>query len=235
MIYVTGDMHGDLSRFRRKSLRRLKKGDTLIVCGDFGFVFDGSEKERRILKWIGRRRFQVLFVEGLHDNLNLLEGYPAQDWNGGQARQVSGNLRHLCRGHIFTIEGKSILAFGGGETSALEGVLNWWEHLLPSPREIEETRGRLAARGNTVDYIVTHQCSRRLKRLLTAEETDINVLETFFDELRAGCKFKGWFFAGYHFDRFIPPCEAALFEEVAALGETVEMSNTNAASRARKR
>ena len=35
MICVTGDMHGDLSRFKDKKIKKLKKGDFLIVCGDF--------------------------------------------------------------------------------------------------------------------------------------------------------------------------------------------------------
>ena len=47
MVYITGDTHGDYSRFTSSAARRLKKGDTLIVCGDFGFVWDGSEKEKK--------------------------------------------------------------------------------------------------------------------------------------------------------------------------------------------
>lgn len=50
MIYFTGDLHGDYDRFKSKELKKLKKGDTLIVCGDFGFLWDGSKKEQSILK-----------------------------------------------------------------------------------------------------------------------------------------------------------------------------------------
>ena len=64
MIYVTGDIHADLDRFKGKEAKKLKKGDTLIVCGDFGFVWDGSKKEQQVLKWIGKRPYQVLFIEG---------------------------------------------------------------------------------------------------------------------------------------------------------------------------
>ena len=55
MIYVTGDIHADLDRFKGKEAKKLKKGDTLIVCGDFGFVWDGSKKEQQVLKWIGKQ------------------------------------------------------------------------------------------------------------------------------------------------------------------------------------
>ena len=47
MVYVTGDLHGEYSRFRKTGIKKLKKGDTLIVCGDFGFVWDGSRREQK--------------------------------------------------------------------------------------------------------------------------------------------------------------------------------------------
>ena len=46
MVYITGDTHGDLSRFETAAAKKLKKGDTLIVLGDFGFVWDGSAAEK---------------------------------------------------------------------------------------------------------------------------------------------------------------------------------------------
>ena len=45
MVYITGDMHGDLSRFKNPIFKKLKAGDVLIVCGDFGFIWDGSRQE----------------------------------------------------------------------------------------------------------------------------------------------------------------------------------------------
>ena len=59
MILVTGDTHGDLSRFKKKELHRLKKNDALIICGDFGFVWDGSKKEKKILKKLGKRKHKI--------------------------------------------------------------------------------------------------------------------------------------------------------------------------------
>ena len=49
VIYVTGDMHGDFSRFKDSPLKKLKAGDTLLVCGDFGFNPEVTEafKENR--------------------------------------------------------------------------------------------------------------------------------------------------------------------------------------------
>ena len=63
MVYITGDMHGDESRLYDKEWRKLKKDDVLIVCGDFGFVWDDSPRERSTLKYLGSRKFTVCFLD----------------------------------------------------------------------------------------------------------------------------------------------------------------------------
>ena len=73
MIFFTGDMHGDRKRFDAWKLRWLGKKDALVVCGDFGFLWNGSREEQEVLEWIGRRKYDVLFLEGTHDNLDLLD------------------------------------------------------------------------------------------------------------------------------------------------------------------
>ena len=45
MIYVTGDMHGAVSRFEEKQFAKLRSGDILIICGDFGFIWNGDGQE----------------------------------------------------------------------------------------------------------------------------------------------------------------------------------------------
>ena len=37
MVYLTGDTHGELDRFKEGGLRRAGKGDFVVVLGDFGF------------------------------------------------------------------------------------------------------------------------------------------------------------------------------------------------------
>lgn len=222
MVYVTGDMHGDLSRFKHKALRRLKKNDTLIVCGDFGFLWDGGKAEQRLLKWIGKRRYHVLFVEGSHDNYNLLLNYPKTPWNGGEVRRISGRLMHLCRGCVFQIDGHSVFAFGGGEDDDRDfhsNQGNWWKEELPEPWEIEQARKNLADCGNQVDYIVTHQSSRKIKALLAIGDNEANVLDIFLDEVRRDVRFKRWFFGGFHLDKVIPPGEVALFQSFMEMKE----------------
>ena len=47
MIYITGDTHGDISCFKNPKLNKLGEKDILIVCGDFGFIWNPHDKNER--------------------------------------------------------------------------------------------------------------------------------------------------------------------------------------------
>ena len=82
MIYVTGDTHGDLTRFKDPQLKKLKAGDTLIICGDFGFLWNGSKKEKANLKKLLTAEYTICFIDGCHENFDMLEKFPESTWNG---------------------------------------------------------------------------------------------------------------------------------------------------------
>ena len=61
MVYLTGDTHGDIDRFKHGKLRWLGKRDTVVVLGDFGFVWDGSREEQKKLDWLRKRPYTCCF------------------------------------------------------------------------------------------------------------------------------------------------------------------------------
>ncbi|MCM1022428.1 MAG: metallophosphoesterase [Prevotella sp.] len=220
MICVTGDMHGDYSRFGDSRIKRLKKGDFLIVCGDFGFVWDGSPKEKQTLKRIGKKPFYTLFVEGCHENYDLLDRYPEEDFCGGRVSVISGRLMRMKRGSIFNFQGLTFFAFGGGQTKELEirrESKTWWERELPAPEEVDAGERALKERGNKVDYIVTHEPPASVKEFLNFEVRQISYMHTFFDKVKDECEFTKWFFGKVHKNKLIPPKYQCLFEDVEVI------------------
>ncbi len=214
VIYVTGDMHGEMRRFHSRALRRLKKGDTLIICGDFGFLWDGGEQEEKNLRKIGRLKYQVLFLDGTHENFDLLEKYPAEDWNGGRVQHISGGLYHLMRGQVYTIEGKKIFAFGGGESVEKQirmEMKTWWPCEMPNLEEMKEGADHLRENGFEVDYIFTHMPPPKVDLMKTERR---NQLEAYFGEMMAQTKYKKWFFGSQHIDRKITYKNYAVFSSV---------------------
>ena len=54
-IFVTGDTHGDFRRFSARAFperKNLGEDDCVIICGDFGGIWDGGEAEQRALDWL---------------------------------------------------------------------------------------------------------------------------------------------------------------------------------------
>ena len=220
MIYVTGDMHGEEERLYSRSMKKLSEGDTLIVCGDFGFVWDGSAKEKKILEYLGSRKYNVCFIDGTHENFDLLEKCRMTVWNGGKVHRVSGNLFHMMRGQIFNIEGYRIFTFGGGESTDREmrtEHISWWKEEMPTPAEREEGAKAIDEVDCDVDFIITHEPPSIVKStmLLRAGETDsVNKLNGYFEQLNRVCKFRHWYFGSMHEDRIITNVHTAVFEDV---------------------
>lgn len=60
MIYVTGDTHGviDIGKLDSKNFpegKNLTKNDYVIICGDFGFVWNNDNEDKYWQKWLARK------------------------------------------------------------------------------------------------------------------------------------------------------------------------------------
>ena len=216
MVYITGDLHGDFSRFSSPDMRRMKKGDTLIICGDFGFLWNGDKKEKKQQKKLGKLRYTVLFVDGRNENYDLLNTYPVTEWNGGRVQIIEGSLMHLMRGEIYTIEGERYFTFGGGETPDVDirrDGKTWWEKEMPSVDEMLSGLRRLEENGNEVDYIVTHEPSGKASGYLSSRNR-LNGINIFFNKMEDTVAFKRWFFGCLHMDKPMSKKHLAVFRAV---------------------
>ena len=111
MICITGDTHGfnDTQKLiKNQKLASLTDSDYLLITGDFGGIWDGDWHDENILKFYADQPYTTLFVDGNHENFDLLNSYPVELWNGGKIHRITDKVIHLMRGQIFTIEGKTI-------------------------------------------------------------------------------------------------------------------------------
>ena len=126
MIYITGDCHGEFSRFSKKQRKNLSyeftEGDYLIVCGDFGLCWTEDAEFKYNCDWLSGLPFTILFVDGNHENHAMLAKYPAELWNGGKVHHVvKDKIIHLMRGQVFNIEGNTFFTFGGASSHDIQG------------------------------------------------------------------------------------------------------------------
>ena len=229
MVYITGDTHGEKERLSTSKLRALKSGDTLIVCGDFGFLWDGDKVEERFLKQLGKRKYNICFLDGTHENFELLKNYEVSEWNGGKVQKIYGNLYHLMRGQVFHIDGMSIFTMGGGESPDIDirtAGDNWSRDEIPTREELLEGAANLEKENYHVDLVVTHEPPLRIKGFLQLKDYDslrVTALNAYFEELSDSCKFKKWYFGSMHMDKHISGTHTAVFQHIlrADTGEKV--------------
>ena len=131
MIFITGDIHGDPVRLGSHSFyeqKEMTKDDVVIICGDFGLVWDfrGESKEEKYwLKWLEDKPFTTVFVDGNHENFKRLYSYPVKEWNGGKVHEIRPHVLHLMRGEIYDIEGLKFFAFGGASSHDIQdGIID---------------------------------------------------------------------------------------------------------------
>ncbi len=220
MVYITGDMHGDQNRFNTKEIKQLQPGDTLIICGDFGFVWEDNQREKEFLKWLGSRKFNVCFLDGPHDNFDRIYACRKTVFKGGLVHRISGTLFHMCRGQIFNIEGHKIFTFGGGESSDRDmrnDSKRWFKEELPSPEEMRVGGENLEENELKVDYIITHEPPSVIKKALqlrSGKNAYVNLLNGYLEEVNRGVEFKKWFFGSVHEDKQVTKKHVAVFEKV---------------------
>ncbi|MEG2813182.1 MAG: hypothetical protein RSA79_01145 [Oscillospiraceae bacterium] len=181
------------------------------------FIWDGSKKENKAIKWISKRRYNICFVDGFNDNQELINRYPQTKWNDGKARKILNNIYMLERGEIFNIEGNSFFAFGGGESLECESSPDMQENKLPSYSDMENGINNLDSIKNSVDYIISHEAPSKIKLFINMENNEVDHLNTYLDSIRENTKFKQWYIGKYHSNKIISPCYHLLFTDVVKI------------------
>ncbi len=228
MIYLTGDTHGtiEIGKLSRANLavERVEpgEGDFVIILGDFGLVFapDGqSAEERWWLKWLDKKPWTTLFIDGNHENFARLNALPEEEWRGGRVHRVSESVLHLMRAQIFEIDGRSFFTMGGAASHdrqfRKEGR-SWWPEELPSEEELARADAALDGCGRRVDYVLTH-CAPTLVQGRINPTFLPDRLTEYLQHVRDTTAFHRWYFGHYHVDREYDDGFCALYDCVVPI------------------
>lgn len=206
MIYITGDTHGEQERF--SIIERecsITKGDYLVVCGDFGYVFQNNDSEKRFLDNLERKEYTILFVDGNHENFTAIFNYPEEQLFGGRVHKIRNNVFHLMRGQVFTIEGKTFFTLGGAysiDRYMRRLGVSYWDEELASPSDFKESTRSLKVNDMNVDYILTHTAPREMiRRLGYSPEPEDMELTGFLEWIMYEVQYKHWFCGHWHEDK----------------------------------
>src|SRR5690554_385255 len=105
MIFLCGDTHGtiDIDKVVEYFNRENEKAPSdntkyLIILGDTGICWDDGYLEEEIRNTLlSLPVTAVLFIDGNHENFELLNDYPVTEWKGGMVHEIEPGIIHLMR------------------------------------------------------------------------------------------------------------------------------------------
>lgn len=213
-IYITGDTHGEhsigkLSHKNWSESRNLTKRDYVIICGDFGLLWQDRPSEHWWLNWLDKiAPFTTLFIDGNHENHHMLQNLESVEMFGSAVGKVNDSVYHLKRGHVYIIEDKKFFCMGGADSTDKEHRVEyrtWWREEIPSYVEFERGYDSLYTYNYNVDYVLTHTVpSSILHRLFCKINMyfyeRIDPVSEYLEDIENRLNFKHWYFGHFHHD-----------------------------------
>ena len=246
MICITGDTHGGFQRFGNKYFpqqREMSRDDYMIISGDFGGVWDGSAEENYWLNWLEDKPWTTLWVDGNHENFDMLKRLPVEEWKNGRVQRIRPHILRLLRGQAYEIDGLTFFTMGGASSHDIQdGILDpsapdfereywwkrrtrqrfrvlghsWWPDELPSDEEYLTALATLERIGWRADCVITHCAPSRIVRRLNPDYTT-DRLNDFLDMVDQRLEFQYWFFGHYHDNQAVDDRHILLWEQIVQL------------------
>ena len=243
-IYVTGDCHGGFQRLTTRNFPQLKgmsRDDYMIIAGDHGGVWAGEQADGHHLNWLEDKPFTTLFVDGNHENFDLLNAYLEQEWHGGRVHVVRPHVLHLMRGQVFDIGRFTWFTMGGAASHDIQDSIldpaapdferrywmlrrmnarfrvlihSWWPEEMPSEAEYTEAEVNLERAGWCVDCILTHCAPTSIAQRLN-QHYQPDRLTDFLEAVRQRCRFSKWFCGHYHVNQMIDERFVIQWEQIS--------------------
>lgn len=243
---VTGDTHGDMSRFSNIDTNLYPPEETgIVILGDFGANFFLNKTDRNKKRNLMNTGFHFYAVRGNHEQRpELIPGMESvldQDVAGEVWREPEfPNISYFKDGWEYTIGGHSALVIGGaysvdkwyrlmraGYTEDMDNDYiarhaGWFPGEQLTPGEMTDIMTR--CEGREYDFILTHTCP------LSWEPTDLFLggidqsqvdksMEKWLDTVKDACSWKVWLFGHYHDDRLVRPRVEMLYHDMEDLQE----------------
>ena len=209
--FVTGDIHGNPQLSLSSSMfpqgKHLSKDDVVIILGDFGLFWSKYRtiKEEKHLKWLDNQPWTTCFIDGNHENFDLLDKLPQKQKFGGIVGIAGYSIYHLLRGNIYNINNHSFLALGGAHSC--DRFYRTWGKSMWIQEEITQENidlaiSNLSKSSYSVDYILTHCAPIEFAKYAIPSEftykPDPSEEKLSFLKSSIPLSYRQWYFGHYH-------------------------------------
>lgn len=199
--------------------KQLDKSDYVIICGDFGGVWDGGKTDKYIQQWLEDKPFTTLFVAGNHENHSLLTQYKIEQWNGGHVHFIQPSIIHLMNGQVFSINNVKFFVMGGARSTDKEYRVigkSWWPEEIPSQAEYDEALHNLEASDRKVDFVLSHCAPDSVQHWINPL-FEHDRLTFFLETVKQDLNYNAWFFGHYHVNKNIDDKHFCLYEQIVQI------------------
>lgn len=230
---ITGDLHGNASRFAETYEDELNPSEVgIIILGDAGVNYFLDKRDLRLKETLKNYLFRFYLVRGNHearpsDVPNMVELYDQEVKNFVYLEPNYPSIRYLQDGEVYNFNGISALVVGGAYSVDKEYRQkmgwSWFANEQLSSKEWVDIHNKTD--GLKVDMVLTHTCP------ISWEPTDLFLdfikqdtvdksMENELETLKNSIDWGVWLFGHFHADRLERPRVEQMFKYIDNL-ETV--------------
>ena len=208
MIYITGDIHGDVQRISQMiEKHEITPNDIIVILGDVGMNYYGNKKgDRSRKKKMNNFGIPILCIHGNHEmRPESLITYHEDQWHDG-AVYVEEEFPNLIFDKYYR------LAMG----------YHWFPDEQPSEEIKARVENKLDEQGWQIDTVLTHTCPygyTPTEAFLGGidQSTVDNSTELWLDTIEKKLSYNAWYCGHWHIEKRI--------DKIHFLFETVEIPN----------
>lgn len=230
MVYITGDIHGEVQRVSQMIERYgITPKDIIVILGDVGMNYYGNKKgDRSRKKKLDKLCVPILCIHGNHEmRPESLITYREDRWHGGTVyvEEEFPNLLFAKDGEVYDLEGTKAIAIGGAYSVdkwyRLLRDLHWFPDEQPSDEIKERVINKLTELNWQVDAVLTHTCPQSyapIEAFLSGidQSTVDNSTELWLDSIEKRLYYNAWYCGHWHIEKRIDKMHF-LFESVEVL------------------
>ena len=216
MFYITGDTHGDFSRYIPFTARaKPTENDVMIILGDVGLNYYKGKKDEQRKKFVNDFPFTTFCIHGNHEMRPTdIESYETKLFCGGTVwyEEKYPKILFAKDGEIYRFGEYDCIVIGGAYSVdkyyRLMNGWSWFENEQPTAEIKAYIDKQFESRNNKVDIVLSHTCPLKyqptevfLKGL--DQSTVDKSTEQWLDTLENRIDYSLWYCGHYHTEKKI--------------------------------
>lgn len=214
MFYITGDTHGEFSRFRDfKKKINPNSDDVMIILGDAGINYYHGKKDLVAKNALQSLGFQIFCIHGNHEMRPTdVVNYKQKEFLGGIVwyEEEFPNILFAKDGEIYQFGKYKCIVIGGAYSvdKYYRIAMNypWFANEQPSKEIKSYVEKQL--KENKIDIVLSHTCPKKYEPievfLSCVDQSKVDkTTEEWLDIIEENTEYKKWYCGHFHTEKKI--------------------------------